>query len=449
VSQVAALRVRSQGYLIRLLTIFAALLILVVLLAFGALVAGWQIWASYHYRAAGQAIERRDFEEAHAHLALCLEIWPRSGETHFETARAARRAGRYADAERHLKICKELKWVPQATDLEYVLLQIQRGNLKTNEVIAVDWVKRDHPDSVLILEALAQGYLKNYDLIKAIQCLNLWLEKEPDTVQALIWRGDAFERMRRMDEAIEDYRRAAQIDPESDDARRLLGTFLVSSHHAADAAPHFEWLYERRPDDPAILLGLARCKHEMGQVEEALRLLDLLLGADPRNPQALAERGKLALQQGDRAEAEALLRKAADLAPYEQEIVFSFLLCLEQLGEVEEAKIWRARLDHIEADLDRMKDVMHQLRLAPQDPMLRLEAGKLLIQNGQDQEGLRWLDSALQQDPAHGATRDFLAQYFEKRGDLRRAKYYRRTANAEGITNPIDEALPLLPREMR
>jgi tetratricopeptide (TPR) repeat protein len=421
---------------------------LVALLGCALYIAGWQIWGSYHYRAARQAIERRDFEEAHAHLALCLEVWPRSGETHFETARAARRAGRYADAERHLKICKELKWVPQATDLEYVLLQVQRGNPKAYEATALDWVQRDHPDSVLILEALAQGYLKNYDLIKAIQCLNLWLEKEPDTVQALIWRGDAFERMRRMDEAIEDYRRAAQIDPESDDARRLLGTFLVSSHHADDAAPHFERLYERHPDDPAILLGLARCKHELGQVEEALRLLDLLLEGDPRNPQALAERGKLALQHGDRDEAEAFLRKAADLAPHEQEIVFSFVLCLEQLGKVEEAKTWRARLTQIEADLDRMKEVMQKIRLTHQDPMLRLEAGKLLIQNGQNQEGLRWLDSALQQDPAHGPTRDFLAQYFEKRGDLRRAKYYRRTANAEETTNPIKEALPFVPREM-
>lgn len=447
-SQVATPVVRSWSKNIRLSVFAAGILGLLGSLGFVLYIAGWQIWGSYHYRAARQAIERRDFEEAHAHLALCLDIWPRSGETHFETARAARRAGRYAEAERHLKTCKELKWVPQATDLEYVLLQIQRGNLKTNEVIAEDWVKRDHPDSVLILEALAQGYLKNYDLIKAIQCLNLWLEKEPHTVQALIWRGDAYERMRRLDDAIADYRQAVELDPDNEDARRLLGASLLSSHHAVDAVAHFEWLYARRPGDPAIILGLGRCKYEIGQSEEALRLLDLALEANPRDPQALGERGKLALQLGDVAKAESCLRKAADLAPYEEEIVFSLVSCLEQQDKAQEAKTWRARLTQIEADLDRMKEVMQKIRLAPQDPMLRLEAGKLLIQNGQDQEGLRWLDSALQQDSAHGPTRDFLAQYFEKRGDLRRAKYYRRTANAEGLTNPIDEALPFLPREM-
>jgi tetratricopeptide (TPR) repeat protein len=416
VSQVATPVVRSWSKNIRLSVFAAGILGLLASLGFVLYIAGCQIWGSFHYRAARQAIERRDFEEAHAHLALCLEIWPRSGETHFETARAARRAGRYADAERHLKICKELK--------------------------------RDHPDSVLILEALAQGYLKNYDLIRAIECLSLWLDKGPANVQALIWRGDAYERMRRLDVAIADYRQAVELDPDNEDARRLLGASLLSSHHAVDAVAHFEWLYARRPGDPAIILGLGRCKYEIGQSEEALRLLDLALEANPRDPQALGERGKLALQLGDVAKAESCLRKAADLAPYEEEIVFSLVSCLEQQDKAQEAKTWRARLTQIEADLDRMKEVMQKIRLAPQDPTLRLEAGKLLIQNGQDQEGLRWLDSALQQDSAHGPTRDFLAQYFEKRGDLRRARYYRRTANVEETTNPIKEALPFLPREM-
>jgi Flp pilus assembly protein TadD len=443
VSHTATRGDRFWGFLIHFLAILVGILILLVLLGLVFYLAALQIWASYHNRAAQLALAQHDFEKAQAHLALCLEVRPHSGETQFEAARAARRAGRYREADRYLRACKDLKWVPEATDLEYVLLEIQRGNLKANEMIATDWVQRGHPDSVLILEALGQGYLKNYDLMRAIDCLTLLLTKDPDNVQALVRRGDAFERMRSMDKAIADYRKAVDLDPENEEAQRLLAMFLIASHHAVDAVAHFEKLYERLPGDPEIILGLAQCKHELGQTEEAHRLLDLVLTANPRDPKALAERGKLALNRGDFDQAESWLRKAADLAPFEQANIFSFVLCLEHQGREKEAKKWRARLDQIEVDLDRMKDVMTRLRASPKDPMLRLEAGKLLIQNGQDQEGLRWLDSALQQDPTHRPTRDFLAQYFEKRGDVGRAKHYRRLPNPDQTASST-EGSPLL-----
>jgi Tfp pilus assembly protein PilF len=410
---------------------------------------GLQIWASYHYRAAQEALAQHDFEKAQAHFALCLEVRPQSGETQFEAARAARRAGRYREAERYLKACKDLKWVPEATDLEYVLLDIQRGNLKTNELIAVDWVQRGHPDSVLILEALGQTYLQNYDLMRAIDCLTLLLTKDPGNVQALIWRGDAYERMRQKDNAIEDYRQAVNLDPENEEARRMLAMFLIGSHHAVEAIAHFEKLHERLPGDPGVALGLAQCKHELSQTEEARQLLDMVLAASPRDPRALAERGKLALNRGDYAEAESWLRKAAELAPFEQANIFNLVLCLEHQGKEEEAKKLRARLSQIEADLDRMKDVMTRLRASPKDPLLRLEAGKILIQNWQDQEGLRWLDSALQQDPSHQPTREFLAQYYERRGDVRRAKQYRRPQSRDQTANPVEGTLQRLTQQRR
>src|SRR5262245_24527926 len=45
-----------------------------------------------HWRQARSAAEDADFDRARAHLARCLEVWPRSGETHFLMARTLRRA---------------------------------------------------------------------------------------------------------------------------------------------------------------------------------------------------------------------------------------------------------------------------------------------------------------------------------------------------------------------
>src|SRR6516165_5051599 len=103
------------------------------LLGLGIWVGGWNLWAEWHSQAAKKAEDRRDFEEQHAHLLLCLEIWPHSAETHFLAARAARRAGRYDEAEHHLAACKEYGWVEEALRLERSLLLAQRGKLQPVE----------------------------------------------------------------------------------------------------------------------------------------------------------------------------------------------------------------------------------------------------------------------------------------------------------------------------
>jgi Tfp pilus assembly protein PilF len=411
------------------------MLVLVSLMGLVAYLAGWQLWASHHFHAARRSLSRQDFAAAYAHLTLCLEVRPHNGETLIEAARAARRAGLYDEAYRHLQACKDLKWRPDATDLEFILLEMQRGNVRANEAIALDWVRRGHADAALILEALAQGYLKSYDLSRALHSLTLLLDKEPNHVKARIWRGDIFLLMKRMDRARDDYRQAVEVDPENEDALRGLANFLIGRHHADKALPHFEKLYGWHPDDPAIVVGLAKCKHELGQLEEAVHLLDAFLQSNPWEPKTLAEGGRIAMEQGNFKQAESWLRRAVDLAPFEKDIVFSFASLLEHQGKKEEAKTWRVRLKQVEADLERIKDLWERIGATPRDPLLRLEAGKLLLQNGQDQDGLRWIESALRENPQHQPTRDFLAQYYEKRGDERLADQFRRRQDgADGAT---------------
>ena len=53
---------------------------------------------------------------------------------------------------------------------------------------------------------------------------------------------------------------------------------------------------------------------------------------------------------------------------------------------------------------------------APRDPEHRREMGELFLRNGRDAEGLRWLESALRQDPDHAPTHATLAAHYEKAG---------------------------------
>ena len=64
-------------------------------------------------------------------------------------------------------------------------------------------------------------------------------------------------------------------------------------------------------------------------------------------------------------------------------------------------------------DLDRLDELTRQISIAPHNADLRFEAGQIMLRNGQETEGLRWLASALQEDPSHAAA---MAEYQEHAG---------------------------------
>jgi tetratricopeptide (TPR) repeat protein len=371
---------------------------------------------------------RRDFDHARTHLAKCLAVWPDSAETHFLMARAARRGGRYDEAEMHLHRATELHWVADALDAEHAMLKAQRaeaGEQFDVQPLLLHCIEQGHPDSILMLEALVQGYMKTYFLPAAVHCLEMWLERSPDDPQALFWRGDAWERLHRYEDALGDYRRVVDLAPERNDARLKLAEGLLQAHRAREAEPHFGSLLERQPDDPAVLLGLARCRLELGQTGQARQLLDDLLAAQPDNGLALGERGKLELEVGRPDEAERWLAKAVAVVPYERSIVYCYVQALDRLDKKEEAALWTSRLDRIDDDLKRINEVMLTIHAMPNDPAPRHEAGVILLRNGQEREGVRWLENALEQDPNYRPTHEVLAEYFEKHGQPERAAQHR------------------------
>ncbi len=392
----------------RLLAFTLTLLGLAVL---GAYPGGRLFWRYYQRRAAQQALERRDFGEARARLAQCLQTWPEDAELALLAARAARRDGDLEEANQFLQRCKQLGGDPGALELERALLIAQQGDPAQVENHLLARVNKRPEEAELILEALAQGCLKSQRLPEALYCLDQWLERQPDNVPALLWRGQVQERWNDLEEAVASYRRAVAVDPGHAKARRLLALALVRTDLAGEAVEHLELLRQQSPGDAEVLLGLARGRRSLGQVDEARRLLDQVLAAEPHNAEALAERGKLALQTGRPDEAEVHLRRALALAPYDREANYTFYLCLRQQGREEEAARARQAVERIRADLQRVSELRRQIAASPRDASLRCEVGQIFLRNGQTREGLRWLQSALQLDPGHAEARQALARY--------------------------------------
>ncbi|HJT77170.1 MAG TPA: tetratricopeptide repeat protein [Gemmataceae bacterium] len=377
-----------------------------------------QVWAEMHYRRAEEALARSlrvpgpaPVAEARDHLARCLEVWPNSGRVHFLMARAARLAGDADGAARSLRRAEQAGWVKEAIDLEKTLAAVQQGDLERAEPVLDSFVRRDHPDKLFILEALVQGCRRTYQLPRALAYLDAWLSAQPDSVRALVWRGETLLLAGRGRDALADYRKAVEIDPDEDEARLKLAELSLAQHQHEDAVAQFTELLKRHPDQGEALLGLARCREEQGDTAEAVRLLDRLLAAQPEHAGALAERGKIALDAGRPAEAEQWLRHAAAGTPFERETLYHLYRCLTAAGHTREAEEYLACIRHIDADRKRLDEVKAALVKSPHDAALRCEMGRILLRNGQDKEGVRWLQSALREQPDYGAAREALEEH--------------------------------------
>jgi tetratricopeptide (TPR) repeat protein len=382
-------------------------------------------------KAAQQAIERREFTKALDLLANSLKVSPENADLHFLAARTARRAAAFKKMEHHLDECARLNGSAEAIALERKLHQAQIGELDEVEKPLQALVKKAHPDTVLILEALSQGYIESYRLKDALECLNQWLELRPKEVQAYLWRAKVWEMVPHDEEdgkALSDYREALDIDPEHDEARLHVAQAMLESSRPDDAREHLRLLEKRKFKKSEVLLGLSRCHAMMGRLEEAEELFDKLLKDDPRNCAALMERGKLANAKDQPADAEKWLRKALAVDPFDHQSNYHLYLCLMRLGKKEEAEACIDKLKRIDEDHQRINELCRKVIEAPRDLAPRYELGLIYLRNNKENEGLRWLRSVLKAEPGHQASHLALAEYYSRTGKKDLAEKHRALA---------------------
>ncbi len=390
-------------------------------------------------RTAEQKIHSRHLEEAERILAEYLKKNPRDPRALLLQARLDRFSQRFAESRTHIKQAVQFGGETPEIKLENALLLAQSGQLPQVLEDLQTLVVNDHPFSPLILEAMAEGYFRNYRWGEAMYCVRLWLAKEPDRIPALSFRGRLNEQMGRNDFAVADYRDCLKQDPEQDAIRLRLATILLSSvsFEPNEAVMHLEHLLKRRGDDFEIRRLLAQAYREVGRYDDSQELLDALLKERPDSPELLTSKGRLTFAMGRPEEAEPWLRKAATASPGDYQTIYALTLCLNQLQKTEEAAKYQAIGNRILADLDRMHEISSALIRDPSNTSLRHEAGVLAFRCGQSDDAISWFLGALKEDPNHIPSMNSLAEVFEKKGDSFQANRYREKARqASGVMVP-------------
>jgi tetratricopeptide (TPR) repeat protein len=299
-----------------------------------------------------------------------------------------------------------------------VLMQAQQGDFGDIEETLWKKVKLDAPETPLILEALARGYTRMSRLGPAMLCLNMLLERDPDNVEALANRGRVYERTTGGVDAIKDYRRVLKLRPDRDDVRLSAALILVIDN-PDEARREFEYLLEHQPDNPEVLLGLAQAYHQLGDLDKPRPLIDAVLAKDPDNSKALTEKGLLAIDTGNIAEGEALLRKAIEKDYGNLDAHYKYFLFLRgRPGREAEAAAQRETHQVVEADRKRLAQIQGQeMSKKPYDPNLHYEIGMIYRRLGKPDLGRRWLESAHKLDPSHQPTLRALSEFLKSHTD--------------------------------
>jgi len=165
---------------------------------------------------------------------------------------------------------------PENTDLAYqrgsALLAADRGLEALVELTDIESRTSDYRFSVLIAEV----YLEQGQVDRALRALERAERKARDAgdragqAASLISLGEIQRGLGREADAIESYRRAAEVDPSSWEARFALGVAHVSAGQPRAAVEPLREAIQLAPDQGDVHLALASAYDQLGQSGDAL-----------------------------------------------------------------------------------------------------------------------------------------------------------------------------------
>ena len=191
----------------------------------------------------------------------------------FNAAVAAQKAKEYATAEKLFK--ETLKYNYEAAKTYPVLAAVLKEQGKEEE--AIEYLKKGHeanPDNVDILVELINYYLFGGKPEEAEIYLDAAIKQSPNTPSFYRAKGTLYEKMNKMDEALELYSKALELDPKDYIAQFSIGNIKLTAVNELqkkvsaiqdldeynkgvdqlmiayqEVLPYFEKAYELKPED--------------------------------------------------------------------------------------------------------------------------------------------------------------------------------------------------------
>jgi len=256
------------------------------------------------------------------------------------------------------------------------------------------------------------------------------LELDPDFPLARHNLGMVLDKTGRVDEAIVQYQRTLEIKPNDVDAQNNLGIALLKKGRADEAINHFQQILQINPAYAEAQYNLGNAFWDKRMTDEAIAHFRKALEINPGYADALINLGTLLYGQGKLDEAIALFQQALQLRPNYAEAHYNLGLSLLQKGKVDEAIL------HFQA----------AVQIKPGSASFQFNLGLAFFRKGNMDEAIVNFQKALQIKPAYMAAHYNLGKALLQEGRVDEAIPHFQTAlqiapNSAEVYNSLGTAL--------
>jgi Tfp pilus assembly protein PilF len=313
---------------------------------------------------------------------------------------------------------------------------VKQGKLAEAEPFLVRAVERDGSDAEVV-RALALVKLGGADPVAAEQYLSRWCELGPAEARPFQLRMDLrhrtargmriqAERVRVMDLAFADGRRALELDPSNDGVRREVAWLGLQVGRHADAEAECRRCLAAAPLDPWLNYLHAKTLHAQGRRAEAAAALDPVVRVQPGFADALLLRATLYHEAGQPDRAVPVLRQALEQKECpRRDGLYRLGLALAATGREEEARKVLAEVDLLNLTWAVTNDHF------PNNPAMRVQIAEAMLGVGRLPEANAELDAVLAAAPDFAPAHRVKALYHDRMGQPDRAAEHRRRAGQD------------------
>jgi tetratricopeptide (TPR) repeat protein len=195
------------------------------------------------------------------------------------------------------------------------------------------------PQNIAYKYSLAQSCLSAKQYQCVLDTYHDILKLNAESAAADMLAGQAYDEMKNSAGAIEQFRAAVKADPKWPNAHFGLGYLLWTQNNFDEAAREFQAELNNVPDNAQAMTYLADCKIQLGQIKEALPLVEKAVQLDPDNARAHMDLGIIYQDQGRQQDALRELTAAVKLMPQDSNIHWRLARLYQAMGRKEDARI--------------------------------------------------------------------------------------------------------------
>lgn len=208
-------------------------------------------------------------------------------------------------------------------------------------------LEKQFPDNADVLYLSAKLHMKAFN-----NATFAMFQRTPASYRVHELSAEIFEVQNRYSDAIAEYRKAIELNPNASDLHYRLGRALLLESHSPQAldqaAAEFRSELKLSPEDGACEFQLGQIAQVQSKPDDARSHFQRALSLSPQHVQTLIALGKLDTQAKQYPQAIELLSRATALQPSNETAHYALLTAYRDSGQMDKAKSEKAILDRLQ-----------------------------------------------------------------------------------------------------